>query len=60
MKMMADTTTIAFSLTLLMTLGIGYLMFLGHALAFTTILVLAGGAKLAALSFRSLWGQPAR
>lgn len=48
---MADTTTIALSLTFLMTLGIGFLMFLGHFLAFTTILVLVGGGRFITLSF---------
>jgi hypothetical protein len=32
-----------------MTLGIGFLMFLGHILAFAIILVLAGGPSLTAL-----------
>jgi hypothetical protein len=51
---MPDTTTTALNLTFLMTLGIGFLMFLGQVLAFTTILVLVGGARLAALSFAAL------
>lgn len=62
---MAETTTIALNLTFLMTLCIGFLLFLGHVLAFTTILVLVGGGRFIAMSFaafrnhkRSFRGRP--
>ena len=51
--------TIALNLTFLMTLGIGFLMFLGHVLTFTTILVLVGVGRLVALSCTAFWRRPA-
>jgi hypothetical protein len=46
---------IALNMTFLVTLGIGSLMFLAHVLMFTTILILAGAARLAVLTFTALW-----
>ena len=48
--MVADTTTIALNLTFLTTLGAGFLMFLGHFMAFAAILVLVGGGRFITLS----------
>lgn len=43
-----DVSTVALNMTFLMTLGIGFLMFLAHVLIFTTMLMLAGAARSAA------------
>jgi len=55
--MMDDTTTVALNLTFLMTLGIGFLMFLGHVLVFTTFLMLLGAGRFVALTFTGLWNR---
>lgn len=52
-----DVSTVALNLTFLLTLGIGFLIFLAHILIFTTMLMLAGSAHLAALTFTSLWNR---
>jgi hypothetical protein len=52
---MMDVSTLALNMTFLMTLGIGSLIFLAHILMFTTILMLAGAARLAVLTFTALW-----
>lgn len=49
-----DVSTVALNMTFLMTLGIGFLIFLAHVLIFTTMLMLAGAAHLAALTFTAL------
>jgi hypothetical protein len=41
-----------------MTLGIGFLMFLGHAFLFTTVLMLAGTARLVTLTYTALRNRP--
>ena len=51
------TTTLALNLAFLVTLGIAFLMFLGHVITFTTILMLAGAARLIAFSSASLWNR---
>jgi hypothetical protein len=55
-----DVSTVALNLTFLLTLGIGFLIFLAHILIFTTVLMLAGAAHLAALTFTALWNRPRR
>ncbi|HEY8701042.1 MAG TPA: hypothetical protein VIM08_08785 [Arthrobacter sp.] len=52
-----DDSTVALNMTFLMTLGIGFLIFLAHVLIFTTMLMLAGAAHLAALTFTALWNR---
>jgi hypothetical protein len=54
---MMDVSTLALNMTFLMTLGIGFLIFLAHVLIFTTMLMLAGAARLAALAFTALWNR---
>jgi hypothetical protein len=54
---MVDVSTLALNMTFLMTLGIGFLMFLAHVLMFTTILMLAGATRFAALAFTALWNR---
>jgi hypothetical protein len=56
--MMEVTTTAVLNLTFLMTLGIGFLMFLGHTFMFATVLMLAGAARLIVLTFTALWNRP--
>jgi Zn-dependent protease with chaperone function len=56
-KMIDVTTTVALNLTFLLTLGIGFLMFLGHVIACTVILMLAGAARFLAFSSASLWNR---
>lgn len=51
---MMDVSTVALNMTFLMTLGIGFLIFLAHVLIFTTMLMLAGAAHLTALTFTAL------
>ncbi|WP_427134347.1 hypothetical protein [Pseudarthrobacter sp. S9] len=46
---MDDSTTTALNLTFLMTLGMAFLMFLGHLAVFTAILLLAGAGRVLAL-----------
>lgn len=55
--MIDATTTLALNLTFLATLGIAFLMFLGHVIAFTAILMLAGAARFLAFSSASLWNR---
>jgi hypothetical protein len=55
--MMDVTTTVALNLTFLVTLGIGFLMFLGHVFMFATVLMLAGAARFIALTYTVLWNQ---
>jgi hypothetical protein len=50
-----DVSTLALNMTFLMTLGIGFLIFLAHVLVFTIMLMLAGAARLALLTFTALW-----
>jgi hypothetical protein len=50
-----DVSTVAMNMTFLVTLGIGFLIFLAHVLIFATILVLAGAARLTALAFTALF-----
>jgi len=52
-----DVSTFALNMTFLLTLGIGFLIFLAHILIFTTMLMLAGAAHLAALTFTALWNR---
>lgn len=52
-----DVSTVALNMTFLMTVGIGFLIFLAHALIFTTMLMLAGVAHLAAMTFTALWNR---
>jgi hypothetical protein len=52
---MMDVSTVALNMTFLLTLGIGFLIFLAHILIFTTMLMLAGTTHLAALTFTALW-----
>lgn len=52
-----DVSTVALNMTFLLTLGIGFLIFLCHILIFTTTLMLAGAAHLAALTFTALWNR---
>jgi hypothetical protein len=52
---MIDVSTLALNMTFLMTLGIGLLMFLTHVLVFTIMLMLAGAARLAVLTFTAIW-----
>lgn len=52
-----DASTVALNMTFLLTLGIGFLIFLTHILIFTTLLMLAGSAHLAALTFTTLWNR---
>ncbi|QHK18947.1 hypothetical protein GU243_03320 [Pseudarthrobacter psychrotolerans] len=52
---MMDVSTLALNMTFLLTLGIGFLMFLAHVLIFTTMLMLAGAAHSAAVTFTALW-----
>jgi hypothetical protein len=54
---MDDTTTIALNLTFLMTLGIGFLMFLCHVFMVATVLMLAGAARFVALTYTALWNR---
>lgn len=49
-----NVSTLALNMTFLMTLGIGFLIALAHALMFATMLMLAGLARLAALTFTAL------
>lgn len=49
-----DVSTVALNMTFLLTLGIGFLIFLAHVLIFTTMLMLAGAAHLAARTFTAL------
>lgn len=51
---MDDTTIVALNLIFLMTLGIGFMMFLGHVLVFTTFLILVGAGRFVALGFTAL------
>jgi hypothetical protein len=51
---MMDVSTVALNMTFLMTLGIGFLIFLVHILIFTTMLKLGGTAHLAAPTFTAL------
>jgi uncharacterized membrane protein len=50
-----DVSTVALNLTFLLTLGIGFLMFLAHVLMLTTMLMLAGTAHSAAVTLTALW-----
>ncbi|MCU1522347.1 MAG: hypothetical protein JWN19_2732 [Arthrobacter sp.] len=52
-----DISTLALNMTFLMTLGIGFLMFLAHVLMCATVLLLAGAARFAALTFTALWNR---
>jgi hypothetical protein len=52
---MMDVSTVALNMTFLVTLGIGFLIFLAYILLFVTILMLAGAAYLAALTFTAIW-----
>ena len=52
---MLDVSTVALNMTFLVTLGIGFLIFLAHVLIFATILMLAGAARLTALAFTALF-----
>ena len=52
-----DVSTVALNMTFLMTLGIGFLIFLAHVLIFTTMLMMAGAAHLTALTFTALWNR---
>jgi hypothetical protein len=51
------TATVALNLTFLVTLGIAFLMFLCHVIAFTAILMLAGAARFLTFSSTSLWNR---
>jgi len=51
------TATVALSLTFLMTLGIGLLMFLGHALVFTSVATLVGAFRFVAVTFTAFWNR---
>ena len=50
-----DVSTVALNMTFLMTLSIGFLIFLAHVLIFTAMLMMAGAAHLTALTFTALW-----
>jgi len=52
-----DVSTVALNMTFLMTVGIGFLILLANALIFTTMLMLAGAAHLAAMTFAALWNR---
>jgi hypothetical protein len=50
-----DASTVAFNMTFVMTLGIGFLVFLAQVFIFTGVLMLAGAARLAAIIIAALW-----
>ena len=54
---MGVTATVALRLTFLMTLGIGRLMFLGHALVFTSVAPLVGAFRFVAATFTAFWNR---
>jgi hypothetical protein len=53
-----DLSAFALHMTFLLTLGLGFLFFLAHLLIFTSVLMLAGAARLAALTFTALRDRP--
>lgn len=53
---MNDLSTLSFSLTYAGTLGVALLIFLGQAVVFATLLVLAGSLSLLAWTGRILTG----
>lgn len=52
-----DASTVALNMIFLLTVGIGFLIFLAHVLIFTTMLMLASAAHLAAVTFTALWNR---
>lgn len=54
---MNEPSTLSFSLTYAGTIGVALLIFLGQAVVFTTLLILAGSLSLVAWTGRIIMGR---